>query len=174
MCATFSPIVSGASLSPLTFFYLQPVILQPFFLFSIMPEQISNDLTIQSEEKKTLPSSAIVLNTPLGMEVIPIESIVSCSADGKYAFLHHADEPQPRLVYHSLAELSMLLGKHKQFVRCHKSLVLNVKYCTGWRHHRKKDALARVGYGARNAEYNVSRTYKAAFVRAWREWMQKV
>lgn len=140
----------------------------------MMTEHIPGSLTMQSEEKKALPPPVIMLNTPLGMEAIPIENIASCSADGKYAFLHCAGESKPHLVYHSLAELSTLLGEHTQFVRCHKSLILNVKYCTGWRHHRKKDALVRVGYGPRNAEYNVSRTYKAAFVRTWTEWMQKV
>jgi DNA-binding LytR/AlgR family response regulator len=132
--------------------------------------------TIPGEGERTTseaqPAQNLVLTTPLGMEVFAVERIVWCNTEGKNATVCCVGETMPKLVFHALAEICQRFGDDPQFVRCHRSRLVNMAYCKSWK-HAEKEAIVRVVYGEKTEEITVSRTYKADFVRRWEEFVQR-
>jgi hypothetical protein len=121
-------------------------------------------------------TTSLIVTTVLGTEAFAFERIVACVTERKNTAITSIGDIQPRLVFHGLAEVEAMMKKSlyadKQFIRCHRSCILNLEYCRAWTHDGK-DALVRLTYGDVIEERTVSRTYKAAFVRVWTEFMQK-
>ncbi|TAE27373.1 MAG: LytTR family transcriptional regulator [Candidatus Kapaibacterium sp.] len=86
--------------------------------------------------------------------------------------LHTTKDAKPRLLFHALAEIEERLRNDHRFTRCSRSTILNLHHCKGWK-HAQKDALVLCEIAGKEQEYSISRTYKAAFVRAWTEFVQR-
>jgi DNA-binding LytR/AlgR family response regulator len=102
----------------------------------------------------------------------PTHLLCGIGAEEKYAFVLSVGNAKLLLVYHSLTEIDERLGEYAQFVRCHRSRLVNMAYCKSWK-HAEKEAIVRVVYGETSKEITVSRTYKADFVRRWEEFVQR-
>jgi DNA-binding LytR/AlgR family response regulator len=126
---------------------------------------------VETSTSEPEPAQNVVLATALGVEVFAVERIVWCNAAGKNATICCAGETAPKVVYHALAEICQRFGDYPQFVRCHRSRLVNMAYCKSWR-HSDKNALVRVVHGETTEEITVTQTYKADFVRRWEEYVQ--
>jgi DNA-binding LytR/AlgR family response regulator len=119
-----------------------------------------------------LPPSTIAVKTPNGIIGIPVENIVCCEAAGKNTLVRCMAVPQPHSVFHSLTDIEERIDAQESFVRIHRSKLLNLAYCKGWKNDGK-EALAIIALGSNEEQYSVSRTCKAEFVRAWKKYIVK-
>lgn len=69
----------------------------------------------------------IAIPTLEGLELVRIDHIIQCSAEGNYTQVHRLSEG-PLLVSKSLKFFEDQLVKHKQFLRVHHSHIVNLEY----------------------------------------------
>jgi len=128
--------------------------------------------SIHTFRAKFIPSATVILRTATGTQAIKTERIRCCTTDGKNSLLHFSDEAKTLTVFHSLKELEQKSDATSTLVRCNQSLIVNLAYCASWKSIGKK-AIVRVMECGVPKSYPVSRTYKAEFIRRWREYYEK-
>ncbi len=119
-----------------------------------------------------IPSQIVVLRTATGTQAIEAERIRCFISDGKNSLLHFGDEAKTLTVFHSLKELEQEHSAASTLVRCNQSLIVNLAYCPCWKSIGKEAIVRVMEYGVPKS-YPVSRTYKAEFIRRWREYYEK-
>jgi two-component system, LytTR family, response regulator len=105
---------------------------------SPIPQQL--EILMEKLRQPTNPISKIALPTMEGLQMIPIESIISCESDDNYTRLQLKGTRLPEghnkkiLVTRSLKEMEEMLEQHS-FIRVHRSYLVNLneieKYIKG-------------------------------------------
>jgi two-component system LytT family response regulator len=96
-----------------------------------VPQQLK--ILLQKISQPTVKVQRIALPTMEGLQLIPIDSIVSCSSSSNYTIFHLKDK-QKITVSRTLKETEEMLEEHS-FIRVHNSFVVNLneisKYVKG-------------------------------------------
>ena len=96
-----------------------------------VPQQL--EILLQKFRQPSIPVNKIALPTMEGLQMIPIETIVSCESDDNYTLLK-LKSGKKLLVTRSLKEIEESLEQHS-FIRVHRSYLINLneieKYIKG-------------------------------------------
>ncbi|HEY0039383.1 MAG TPA: LytTR family DNA-binding domain-containing protein [Flavisolibacter sp.] len=123
------------------------------------PMQQQLQVLLHKMQKPVLGKQHIALPTMEGLQMVSLDSIISCSSKSNYTLLHFKDG-QRLVVSKTLKEIELLLNGH-QFLRVHHSHVVNLgevkKYIRG------EGGLLMMSNGA---TVDVSRSRKESVVKA--------
>jgi len=91
------------------------------------------EILLQKMSNPSKPISKIAMPTMEGLQMIPVDSIISCESDSNYTILHLKDK-QKLIVSRTLKDIEDLLEEHS-FSRVHHSYMVNLneiqKYIKG-------------------------------------------
>ena len=88
-------------------------------------ESLLNMFSMINEVKPSF--NKIAIPTLEGLELIKVDKILQCSAEGNYTQIHRFDE-SPLLVSKNLKYIEDQLSNYKQFVRVHHSHIVNLEH----------------------------------------------
>lgn len=134
---------------------------------------LNSDYKHEYNEQSTITQPIILeFRTVKGVEKFAASSILLFASAGKYSYLFTANEEKPLIIFHALNEVENFL-KDLYFERCSRYHVVNLTHCKSFR-HKKKDGIAVIGIGEKRWEVNITRTYKASFIRRLSEYKGRI
>lgn len=90
----------------------------------MLPEQL--DLLLQKFNRPNAPLNSIALPTMEGLQMVPIDSIITCSSDSNYTVLSLRSQ-QKLVASRTLKEIEEILSEYS-FLRVHHSYLVNLNH----------------------------------------------